>query len=297
MLHRDPQANFELHLRRIASAAVELPPAIDQLRERLKAFQRDTSGSAMRDRLAQAVITADPDADLDLLWSAALAESAAPPPLVADLRDHVRLHTNRAIRAAYAEVAQPTYLALAQQFDTAAQALTAAAADADPELSAEQAITLPAKQQSAWKQAAAAVADLNRLAQPLKSAAVLGGICQDTKEADLPLMVDPREANRRTLWDAWEIELAEDKAERAAKNGSPFTTGQLVRSRCGRWGAVLKAGAAIRACPPDSFTDYRRPGPMDEQVIDGRRVLVDPEAPDYQPPQPPRFAPPLTRTR
>jgi hypothetical protein len=295
MLHRDPQAGFEIHLRRIASAAVDLPQAIDQLRERLQSFQRDTSGHAIRDRLAQAVITADPAADRDLLWAAALAEASANPALVADLREAVRLQVNRAIRAAYAEVGAPTYLALAAQFDAAAQAFTNAAAEADPELHAEQAIALPAKQQQAWKQAAAAVCDLNRLAPPLKSAAVLGGICPDTKEADLVLMVDPREANRRTLWAAWEIELAEDQAERATKNGSPFTTGQLARSRCGRWGAVLKAGAAIRACPPDAFTEYGRPGPMVEQVIDGRLVMVDPESPDYQPPTPPRISPPLTR--
>jgi hypothetical protein len=295
-LHRNPQTNFELHVRRITSAGVELPPTIDQLRGRLKDFQRESGGHAMRDRLAAAVITADPETDRDLLWAAALAEASANPPLVADLREAVRLQVNRAIRATYSEVAVPTYLALSEQFNTAAQAFTAAAAVVDVELPAAAAINLPTKEQQAWKNAAAAVADLNRLTGPLKSAAVLAGICEETADADLALMVDPAAANRRQLWDAWEIEQTEAKAERAAANQSPFTTAQVVRSRCGRWSAVLTAGAILRACPPDAWTEYRRPGPMVEQVIDGRRVMVDPEAPDYQPPTPPRISPPLTRT-
>lgn len=292
-LHRSPQAGFETRLRHITAAGVELPPEIDQLRQRLKDFQRDTSGNAIRDRLAQAVITADPGADRDLLWAAALAEASASPPLIADLREAVRVKVNAAIRNAYSEVADQVYLTLAAEFDNAAQTLTTAASAVDVELPADAAIALPAKQQQAWKDAGAAVAELNRLATPLKAAAVMAGVCEDTADHDLALMVNPGEADRRQLWDAWEIELRETKAARAAANNSPFNSAPVTRTRCGRWGAVLGVGALVRACPPEEFREYRRPMPMVEQVRDGKRTMVDPEADDYRPPPPPKFAPPI----
>lgn len=259
-LHRNPQAGFETRLRHIAAAGVELPPEIDQLRQRLRDFQRATEGHPIRGRLAQAVITADRTADRELLWAAALAELAAGPPAVADLREHVRLAVNQAIGAAYAQVAQPVYLGLAAEFNAAADKLAAAMGVVDVELPAEAAITLPAKAQQAWKDAAAAVAELNRLAQPLRDAAVLAGIGPEAADAALALMVDPGEVDPGELWHAWDTDERDTKAARAARNGHPFTPAQPpTRSRCGRWAAVLALGATVRACPPNEYRDYPRP--------------------------------------
>lgn len=290
-LHRNPQAGFETRLRHVASAGIALPSEMEQLRERLKAFQRATDGNPMRKRLAAAVVADDPAADLELWWAAALAEAAANPPLIADLREYVRLHTNRRIREVYAEVAEPTYLAIGAQFDKAAASLTAAAALVDIEAPAEAVVDANDKQRKAWKDAATAATQLGRLLPSLKAAAVLAEVCDDDAESDLPLCVDPGELHRREVWSAWETELREAQAERTAANNLPFTKPEpLTRSRTGRWGALLRLGATLRACPPDAFTPYRRPARLEERTvtIDGRnqRITVDPEDPDYQPPQP-----------
>lgn len=291
-LHRDFQAGFEQRLRLVTAAGVTLPDEIGVLRERLRAFQ-DTSGAGVRDRLAQAVIDGD-TTDRDLMYAAALAEIAASPPAVADLREVVRVQVNRAIRAAYAEVAVPTYRAIAAEFDKAAEKLHTAAAAVDIELDPAVVIDAPDKQRQAWRSAGSACGDLARLAPSLWAAAVLAG-SPDSAEAEVFVMVDPGDAHRREVWAAWEIEQTEAKAARAAASGSIFTTNTVTRSRCGRWGALVRTGATIRACPPDQFTEYRKPRPMVEQVRDGKRVMVDPESPDYREPEPPKFKPPLTR--
>ncbi len=301
-ISRDPQAGWETRLRHVTAAGVELPPAIDQLRQRLKAFQRMTEGNAMRERLAEAVISDDPEADRELLWACTLAEASANPPLVADLRDFVRLRINRQIRATYDAVAAPTYRAIAAQFDKAAQALTTAAAVVDVEATAEAVVGGTDKARKAWQDAAAAVAELNRLAQPLKAAAVLAQVCDDDADNDLALCCDPGDAHRRHVWAAWETELRQAQAERTARNGGPFTLAPPpAPSRTGRWGALLALGVTLRACPPDAFTPYRRPAPLIERTVhvDGRnlREVLDPEDPGYEPPeqQPKPFASPRIR--
>lgn len=294
-LARNPQAQFEARIRHVAAAGIELPPDIDQLRQRLKDFHRGSGSTPMRDRLAEAIITADPTADMPLLWAAALAESNAATGIVAELHDGIRLQINRAIRACYAEVALPTYLAIAAKFDTAAQALTAAAAVVDVEAPADVAIAYPTKQQQAWRDAAVAVADLHRLIPALKAAAVLAEVCDDDPDHDLPLAVDPADLPRREVWHAWDTDHRDDQTQRRAKNAGALTVAEVTRSRTGRWGALLRLGATLRACPPEVFTPYRRPARLIERTVDGKRRLVDPDADDYQPPQPPRFVSPRVR--
>jgi hypothetical protein len=301
-LGRDPQIGWETRLRHVASAGIELPPAIDQLRQRLKSFQRMTDANAMRERLAEAVIADDPEDDRELLWAVSLAEATANPPLVADLRDFVRLRVNRQIRSVYAESALPTYSAIAAKFDKAAQALTTAAALVNIEATAEAVVGGTDKTRKAWQDAATAAAELNRLTQSLKAAAVLASLCDDDADNDLPLCCDPGEAHRREVWHAWETPLREAQAERDARNNGPFTIGQpAAPSRTGRWGALLALGVTLRASPPDAFTPYRRPEPLIERTvhIDGRNVreVLDPEDPDYEPPeqQPKPFASPRIR--
>jgi hypothetical protein len=299
-LSRDPQIGFETRLRHVAGAGISLPPEIEQLRERLKAFQRASDGNPMRDRLAAAIVTDDPEADRELLWACALAEASASPPLIADLRDFVRLRINRRIREVYSDIAGPTYVAIGAQFDKAAATLTNAATLVDTEAPAEAVVDANDKQRRAWKDAATAAAELGRLLLPLKAAAVLAGICDDDADNDLPLCIDPGELHRREVWSAWETEQREAKAERTAANSLPFTTNQpAARSRTGRWGALIRLGATVRACPPDSFAPYRRPARLEERTvtIDGRnqRITVDTEHPDYEPPQPVTFAAPRLR--
>lgn len=295
-LTRNPQVGFETRLRHIRTAGVDLPPEIDALRQRLKDFER-TSGTPMRARLADAVTAGDPRADLSLLRAAALAEAAADPAALADIGEAVRLRINREIRAKYSVVALSVYGQLAARFDTAASKLAAAAAAVDVELDAAAAVAAPEKARKAWLDAEHAAAELNRLLTPLKAAAVLAEICDDTAENDLPLCVDPGQLHRRRVWEAWETDEREAAAARAARSDTAFTVDRTAAvSRTGRWGALLRIDATIRACPPEAFTPYRRPARLEERTIhqDGRnmKITVDPEDDDYQPEQPPKFTPP-----
>lgn len=295
-IHRDPKAGFDTRLRHITTAGVDLPAEVTELRARLKDFQRRDGGHAMRDRFADALIGADPEADIDLLWACALAEVAVTPALLAELRDAVHLRMHRAIRAAYAPHAVTIYESVAAKFDAAATRLTAAVAVVDVEAPAADLIDGTDKQRKAWKDAAVATAELNRLLVGLKAAAVLAEVCDDTADNLLPLTVHTGELHRRDIWAAWELDEHEAAAAKAARSDTAFTVPRDVTvSRTGRWGALLRLGAKVRACPPDSFAPYRRPKPMVERIVDGTRVLLDPESPDYQPPLPPKFAPPPAR--
>jgi len=118
----------------------------------------------------------------------------------------------------------------------------------------------------------------------LTAAAVLAGICDDSDESVIALVVDAAEADRRDVWAAWHIESTEAAAARTARANLPFTDSPLpTRSRCGRWSALLRLGVTLRAHPADEeFTTYRKPRPMGVMVTNGPagpvRVPVDPEA-------------------
>lgn len=299
-LYRDTSRAFDQRLR-LVSAATELPPEIDALRVRMTEFTRH-AGRPVIDKLAQAVIDGTTD-DLDIMWACALAETAQTAPQHNDVVTAVRNRIHNRIREVYAAQAIPTYQAIAAKFDATAAKLTAAQALVDVEADAEAVIDRPEKERKGWREAAGHAAELSRLLPSLKAAAVLAAICEDAPDHDLPLAVecDP-ELHRRHLWAAWEIETTEAKAARTAANNSPFTTYEPVtHSRCGRWGAVLKLGAEIRAAKPDEFTEYRRPRPMEERTENTpggpRKVLLDPEDADYQPkPGPETFTSPRVRT-
>lgn len=298
-LHRNPQVPFETRLRVVSAAGVPLPVELIELRDRAKDFQRISAPTAMRQKLAAAIV-ADDHTDRDLLLAAALAESTATPRQLAELREYVRLEINREIRRIYAGVATDIYVAVAAKFNARAESLTAAAKAVDVELPADAAIGLDTKLQKLWVSAAEDATALTKLLPAIHSAAVLAEVCDAGADCVLPLTVDTGELHRRRVWDAWETEGREADAERAAKSSTPFSVPRdVTRSRTGRWGALLRLGATIRACPPDSFTPYRRPVPLEERTVDqdghNVRVTVDPEDPDYQPPAPVRHESPRVR--
>lgn len=293
MLHRDTERGFEQRLKHVA-AAVDLPADIVALRDRAKAFNRAPDRPIL-DRLVRALID-DTDADIDLLWAAALAETVG---AHNDLREAVRTAMNREARILYADHAATIYGAIAAQFDTAAGKLTACHDAVDVEAPAETAVDMPEKSRKLWREAQTHAAELGRLLVSLKAAAVLAGVCGDHAENDLALAVDPTDLDRRALWAAWDTETREAVAQRSLAAGAVFTTAPATRSRCGRWSAVLRLGAQLRACPPDEFPDYRRPAAMVEVVENTaagpRRDYVDPET--HTPPERPRITAPRVRVR
>jgi hypothetical protein len=279
-LHRDPAEHFDKALRLISSVA-ELPPDIVVLRTRLAEFT-GRAGTPMIDRIAAAVVDADDSADVDLLWSAGLAEVASNEQLRNHLLSSVRNRVHSAIRSRYAAHAIPVYEGIAALFNDAAQKFSQAATIVDPELVADAIVDGADKERAAWRSAANSADEMRRLIEPLHFAAMLAGICGSDRDELLALTVDAAGLHRRAVWQAWQIEDAEAKARRAADSHSAFTTGiGPTRSRCGRWSALHKLGATIRACPADEYADYPRPLPMREVVENTqggpRRVFVDPE--------------------
>lgn len=261
-LHRDPGRRFDQALRYIASVA-ELPPEIVTLRTRLSEFT-GRAGTPIADRLAAAVVDGDTSADVDLLWSAGLAETASSPALRNELLTAVHDRVRAAIRNRYADHAVRIYETVAATFNAAADAFTAAAATVDPELPAEEIVDLPDKERKAWRAAADRADKMRRLVEPLHAAAVLAGICGSDADAALPLTVDADGLECAQVWAAWQIEDRQAKAQRAAAAHQPFTTDiTATRSRCGRWSALLALGARIRACPADGFTDCPRKRVLD----------------------------------
>jgi hypothetical protein len=293
-LYRDTSRNFDKRLRLVASV-VDLDPGIDVLRSQLKEFRR-TAGRPVLDRLADAVVDGN-TSEMDVLFACALAEAASTPAAHNDVISGIRDRIHRRIRDRYAMTAVPTYEAVAAQFNSAADKLTDAFRAVDIEAPAEQILNRPDKERKMWTDAAVQADELTRLMGALHAAAGLAG-CEDTDEALIALCVDPTQAHRREVWTAWETEESEAKAARTAANHLPFsdTMTMPTPSRCGRWSALLRAGAIIRACPADEFSEYRKPKPMVERTINGaggpQRILLDPEDPDYQPLQPPTFVAP-----
>ena len=94
----------------------------------------------------------------------------------------------------------------------------------------------------------------------LQAAAALAGTPDTEKgEVMIALTIDAAGLHRRRVWEAW----------------------RHVAGRTGRWGALLRIGATIRAHDLDGFTPYRPPRPMEvKQVPHGigiRQVPQDPE--------------------
>lgn len=256
-LFRDSSVAFDQRLRAVATV-VELPPELAALKDRLAHWQRNPGINAL-DRLADAVIAGDP-AD-GVMFAAALAETASTPPTHNAVVTGVRTRVQAAIRAEYRRHAHDIYGKVAALFDEQAAAFTAAAI-VDPEAPAEAVLDLPAKAQAAWKSAGTISADLTSLVNPLAAAARLADIAHDDDHV-LPLTVDATGVDDlRRLWTAWDVETAQTIAERRAANGSPFTESTPTRSRCGRWSALLDAGATLRACPPEDFQPIPRPNAM-----------------------------------
>jgi hypothetical protein len=74
----------------------------------------------------------------------------------------------------------------------------------------------------------------------------------------LALVVDPAGLDRTALWHAWDTEELERIAADQAAVASPFRRPPVTLSRCGRWSALTKLGATIRAAELDQFSAYSR---------------------------------------
>jgi hypothetical protein len=245
------------HINRVETLCVAgiAPPAEwDALRERLTDYQKLPLAAA--DRLVAAVVAPTKGADVTTLHALALAETATPPQQ-AEIDNQVTAAVEHRLFEIYSKSALANYRKACAAFDSIATTFKRAASIIDPETDAAimAKVDTPDEHRRAWSDAQTAAYQLTALVELLIAAAELAGTTIDLVEGVPALCVDWGSAHRRRAWECWE------------------TTG----SRTSRWGAVVKLGATIRACPLDEYQPYLRPPPKElrqEQVPGAPRGTV-----------------------
>ena len=244
-LTRRPDERFRINLRILAGAGINPPAAVEALRQRLEDFQRQAHDTAVVDQLTAHLIDGT-DADVAALWAAACAEHGTPGPAKQELMLAIRERVNRAARDAYTSVAATNYGIAAERFNDAAQAFTDAAT-IDPNTPADQVVAASEKIRKAWSACATHAAELDKALPVMRAAAELAGICGSDPDDALDLAVDANGLPREQILAAWTIEDREAVAQRQANDG--FSRAPVTHTRCGRWAALLAAGATLRAQP------------------------------------------------
>jgi hypothetical protein len=243
MSHPDPYWDHLQTVQAVAAAGVEPPAEWVALRDRFDALFPDNPTFGLRDRLARAVINPQPDDDLPLLKAAVTAEGLGNNQAFG----HIRAAVLDELRRIYSTVAQQNYQAIAKQFDQAAKRFADAAALADPEGDPASMISQPDKSRKAYLDSESHANQLTRLIPALCGAATLAtgiDVHPANQQLVLPLCVDVSTGKRRSLWDGWDT-----------------TSG-----RTGRWGALAKLCATIRAHPlTEPLTEYRRALPVEQR--------------------------------
>jgi len=244
-LHRDSTYRLTQLLRQV-SAVAALEPDIERLRGHLDTFERNAGQTRVLDLLAAGV--AEGKTDQPLLFTAALAEQAATPQAAAEIVAGVRQRMHRIIRDRAAATGTTIYAQAADQFDAAVAKLLAANAVVDIEAPAEAVVDLADKARKAWRDAPGLAADLDRLAVSLHAAAVLAGLAADDHAGEIKVCVEAGDCDPGTIKSVWNIRDTEARAARAAANAGVMTgLPTPTRTRCGRWSALIRAGATIRA--------------------------------------------------
>jgi hypothetical protein len=285
----------------VAKSGIPAPARWTELSDRLDAYL--TMDNSYADALAAAVINPTKTTDLPLLRALAAAEQSAgitslthSPQVIATINGTVVAAVETAMAEAIAPVAADNYRKVAELFNTAAAAFTTAAQAANAEADARTMVTADDAQRQAWLAAEVNAATLTDLIPPLLAAAQLTGLRIDLADerineawwsavidpaAIFGLTVDAGTLHRRRAWDAFNTE----------------------GGRCGRWSALIAAGARIRAAALDDYAPYRRSRPLihqQQQIIGELRgtvqmVTIDPEDDDYKPTVPP--ADPVRQSR
>ena len=258
----------------VAAAGTPPPPGWTALHGRLQDFANLDSASQtpQRDQLTAAIVGGT-DAAIPVMRSLALAECANQQQ-VQTVTAHVRNAVYQRMRELYDGAA--AYTQVATKFDQAAKRFVTAASTVDVEADPVSMIEAPDKARKAWLDAEGFANGLTRLLPAMSAAATLAGIADaDRDVALLPLCADLSGVHRRRAWESW------------VREGG----------RCGRWSALLKVGAVLRACPLAEHEWYAEPRPLErrQEQIDTpngkgvRTVEVDPEDADYRrPPIDPR---------
>lgn len=199
------------------------------------------------DQVVAAIVKGTTD-DASQLWAVACAEFATPDVLKNELQLSVRERVNAAARDAYSKVAADNFRSIAARFDEAAGAFLDAATICDPRTDAADVVTVSEKVRKAWQATATHSRELTELLPVLRAAAELAGFCGPDPDDVVDIAVDAKGLTRTQLMDAWPVEDRESIQARQANDG--FTRSRVSITRCGRWAALIAAGAVIRAQRP-----------------------------------------------
>jgi hypothetical protein len=243
MYPQDPFYDHTQLVTAVTNAGVPPPAEWTALRQRFDAYI--ALQFPLRQRLANALINGTDD-DIAALKALAVAEQLAQAGSQAsgDIEARV-LHRLREI---YAAVAADNYRAVAKQFDDAATRFADTAATVDVEADPASMIDKPDETRQAYLAAESFANQLTKLIPPLAAAATLA-TGTDIHPADQPavlaLVADTSGHKRRDVWAAFDQQTG----------------------RCGRWGALQRAGVPIHAASLAGLQPYRRPLPDDDAPI------------------------------
>ena len=267
MFDTDPLDDHVALVETVEAAGIAPPQEWQALRTRLRSFGELADQTPQRDQLVAAVV-GGADANVPLLRALALAEvanHAQTTTIVGAVRNAVLAR----MRELYDAVAADNYASVGEKFDTACKRFVTVASTVDVEADPVSMIEQPDKVRRSWLDAEAFGNAITKLLPAMAASARLAGIPDtDSDSTVLPLVADLSGVHKRRAWEAWVT-----------------TTG-----RCNRWGALLKAGAVLRACPLDEHQSYTEPRPMETReehirdetgrVVATRRVPHDPEDSD-----------------
>ncbi|KUI42315.1 hypothetical protein AU197_14470 [Mycobacterium sp. IS-1590] len=256
--HQDPYDAHTGAVDTLAAAGVEPPETWAQVQNNFLNYTMLQAPTLTT--LSNAIIDGTDESTIAGLRAQALAEATALPPAEAQVTASVRAAVLARLRDIYAPHAQPNYQQLAESFTNTATKLAAAMRVIDPDTEPDQIVTADSKCRTAWSDAQQLAAQLNATLPALVAAATLAGIRANTDEVLIPLTADTSGLHRRQVWEAW----------------------NTTDGRTGRWGALIRLGATIRAADLDNITAYRKAKPLEErhqEVGRGqwRRTVIDPE--------------------
>jgi hypothetical protein len=255
---------FTTHLRRVetlAAAGIAPPKPWTELYARFTDYRQMELCAG--ERLVAAITNPGKSDDVVLLHALALAEQIGHdlPGIQARVDQRVAAAIESALAELYKPCAERNYQTAQARFDAAAQAFTEAASAVDVQADAADIVNAPDEQRAAWTAAEALAGQIDAALPVLTVAAQLAGIAVDAETGSLLAMcVDTTDLHRRALWAAWESQDA----------------------RCGRWAALVKLGARIRAADLTDIAAYDRPRDIEY------RLEPEPGAPRHLPHRRPR---------
>jgi hypothetical protein len=252
---REPLERHVAHVTTVRQAGGEAPSAWVALHDRWVSYSE--LKTPVEDALVAAVLSGK--GDLPTLRAASYAECVVGQPQF-DVNRRVAEAVFEQLVELYRPVARKNYQTIAGRFDMVATEFAAAASAVDADAEAEAIIKGSEQERNAWAEIPLIAGRLDQLQGPLRAACELAGKSTKPREMQIALCVDPEGAHRRHIWDAYE---------------------NPGGGRGGRWAAIIKCGAAIRACDLDALQPYRRPAALIERMKEVNGILIrevtDPE--------------------